>query len=158
MKEANVYYFSGAKVFPFLVLVLPSQSEPILITTSLEAGQARKESWIKDVRGFQCTETSLEAMVKQALADCNVERGSVVGVEIDYISSRSQTKLKSVIPHVRFGDGSSIPVDLRKRKSEKEISLIKKAAEIADKGMMAALEAIEPGKSELEIAAVRNFR
>ena len=44
--------------------------------------------------------------------------------------------------------------DLRRRKSAREIELLRHSVEVAEQGMAAALAAIEPGMTESEVAAV----
>jgi len=65
-------------------------------------------------------------------------------------------------PHAKpekleFADATSIMTDLRIVKSKEEIALIKTAGKVADAAMAAAIKAVKPGVSEIDIAAEAEY-
>jgi Xaa-Pro aminopeptidase len=60
--------------------------------------------------------------------------------------------IKNVLPKAKFEDATEILSDLRMVKSSAEIALLEKAAKITDEGAKTITEAIEVGKTEMEVA------
>ena len=65
-------------------------------------------------------------------------------------------------PHAKpekleFADATSIMTDLRIVKSKEEIALIRTAGKVADAAMAAAIKAVKPGVSEIDIAAEAEY-
>ena len=66
---------------------------------------------------------------------------------------RTYEVLQSKLPHATFPDGSGIIERLRAVKSERELVYIRQAARVAEIGMQAGLEAVEPGRHDVDLAA-----
>jgi len=71
----------------------------------------------------------------------------------DSLTVSTYLKLKERLDNVEFKDASNVMWSLRKIKDSDEISLMKKAAELTSLGMQKALEIVEAGISEREVAA-----
>ena len=80
--------------------------------------------------------------------------GARVGVEFDHLSLESQRKLQGVLPTSVLVDVARPAMRQRMIKSAEEIALIRAGARIADLGGAAAVEAIDLGVPEYEVAQV----
>ncbi|MDH3664688.1 MAG: aminopeptidase P family protein [Alphaproteobacteria bacterium] len=81
-----------------------------------------------------------------------IPNASRVGIEFDHISIERLEKLKSALPGVATTDIAAPAMRQRMVKSAEEIALIKEGARIADIGGFAAVEAMQVGAAEHEIA------
>lgn len=62
-----------------------------------------------------------------------------------------------VFPGIMIQDASRILARLRQEKDDGEVARVKRAAEIADAGMQAAFDALEPGITEAELAGEAEY-
>ncbi len=152
------YYLTGydtsGYVF-FQCIVLPAEGAPVLLTRRPDLEQARQTSIIEDIRiwydadGKDPTEDLLAILEERGLARARL------GVELDSfgLSARNHGRLQARLSGAELVDGSGVVRALRLVKSEAEIAYVRKAAEIADAGLVAMLEAAGPGVFEGEINA-----
>ncbi|KXB00602.1 hypothetical protein AKJ42_00040 [candidate division MSBL1 archaeon SCGC-AAA261C02] len=150
----NSHYLSETSAST-AAIITPQDS--ILLCSRLDLGQAEKESKISDIRTFSKSEVPIRED-EEALFG---EFGEVLGKILDEISAErigydqldSKTLQKLRDEHdAEFEEAPDTLEDLRMIKTEEEIKYLKKAAELAKKGMDTARELIEPGRSEIEIA------
>jgi len=78
--------------------------------------------------------------------------GSTIGIERDVYVMFFEL-FKKVNRQVEVRDVHSLIMELRMVKDEHEMELIKRASELCSRGMEAAMDTVEPGVSELEVAA-----
>lgn len=76
-----------------------------------------------------------------------------IGLEFESISGTTLNKLKTRLSDVRIVDGSGIVTWLRIVKTDREIAVMREAAEITDAAMKRAVEVIAPGVRECDAAA-----
>lgn len=165
-QPANLIYLAGyrtqlydSKFRPFLT-VLPSQGDPILIVPILEAGVAKKTSWLEEIHFWGST---LEAeaedpflLTEKVLRQKGLTKAKI-GIEKGFgqrigMSLTQFEKLKELLPGVEFVDSSNIIWKLRMVKSKREIDYLKEACRITDEAFKAAVEFIEEGTTEMDIA------
>ncbi|MGZ4123461.1 MAG: M24 family metallopeptidase [Tumebacillaceae bacterium] len=148
----NVFYLTGFDCHPherFMALCLQASGEAHLFVPSLEKDKA-DQSGFGNVIAVSDTDNPMEKL------------GNVVGsgpftqfaVEKQYMTVARFEQLQAV-----FGDAGSVAaedlmLDLRLRKDESELAIMKKAAEIADKAVAAGIAAIEVGKTEAELVTL----
>jgi Xaa-Pro dipeptidase len=133
--------------------LLPSNSEPVMILRAVDVGPFEQNSWLSRSVAFADWEDPI-----QVLADTIRELGCAqarVGLDEDsYCMPLSRFKqLASKLPDARFLDFSGVMAELRARKSEREIAVFRRAAEIGDLGIAAALQACGEGRSARDAAA-----
>ncbi len=75
-----------------------------------------------------------------------------VGIETDHLVMDYHNQLKTVFPQAKLSSITSFTMQQRMIKSDEEITLITKAAAIADIGGEAIYHEIAPGKREIDIA------
>jgi Xaa-Pro aminopeptidase len=158
MDSANIRYLSGFSTACFTIL-LPSEGEPLAIGLWLDIEEARKNSSIQDLLGFgypHPTMTGFEALMAKISQVVKNHGYSKAKVGLD--SWERYMMIKNILPEAQLTNAARILHTLRTIKSTEEIQHLRKAAEIADSGMEAAVEAIEIGVTELEIAAEAEYR
>ncbi|MEM3906804.1 MAG: Xaa-Pro peptidase family protein [Nitrososphaerota archaeon] len=162
--EENIFYFSGVRFFPPGVsytrpsfLVLPRDSDPILLVHENHLMHAKLSTWIKDVRSYSEMNAAPLDSIIQMFKDSGVlnskiaaELGYEQRINMPYITFRNlEMKISN-----QFIDGSHIIWRLRMKKMGEEIDCIKTACRILGKAYRELFESIVPGMSELEVASL----
>ncbi len=158
----NIRYLTGHKPTEGLgssVVILTQDEAPWLIVPQLELELA-KSSWIQNIRTYYSNPPSSSDVDSPTLEDCIREvvkslnlTSHVMGVELDFITARWFEELKRFFPDAGFKDISSVMTELRMVKDEAEIERLKVALKIAECGIRTAIEVIQPGITEIEVAA-----
>ena len=143
-KEENVHYFSGFRGDSTALLVTPEQL--ILVTDSRYTEQAAAEA-----PAYEIVEQrdGLYKKIAEVAMDCGI---IALAFEGGVLSYDSYTKMQGLLGEISFD--TSLNLDpLRQVKDADEIALIRRACKIADEGFAHILSYIQPGMTELEVAA-----
>ena len=76
-----------------------------------------------------------------------------IGIELDYLPARDFGKLDAALPNARFAAIDAMLDEMRQRKTDDEIALLRRLSRIADKAIGDAFAAVSPGDTEMDIAA-----
>lgn len=151
----NSHYLSETSAST-ATIITPQDS--ILLCSRLDLGQAGRESKISDIRTFSKSrvplregEEALFGEFGEMLAEI-LDEVSAKRIGYDQLNSKTLQKLRDE-HDAEFEEALDILQDLRMIKTEEEIKYLKKAAELARKGMEKAGELIGSGRTEIEIAA-----
>jgi len=144
-------YFAGTRWFRPSLLI-PAEGEPKVFVVENEAEEFKKRSWISDVEEYQDVETLMASVVLWIKSNGYQRVGLEFSVERDSYLLFYKV-FKRLNPDVEIVDVLDITYQLRMLKDPLELENVRRAGEIASKGMKLASELIEPGRSELEIAA-----
>ena len=123
---------------------------PVLFVGPLNAANARREAWIKDVRSAFELDIQLAELVQaggRRLARLGLVGGDVIPINV-------YNRCRQALPATEIVPADDIVAGLRVIKSDAEIALMRRAAQLADESLLAAIEQIMPGKTEIEIAAI----
>ncbi len=152
------YWLTGYDTFGycfFQCLVLGGV-EPVLLTRSADLRQAQLTSTIGDVRIWVDRDGATPADDLQALlADLGLA-GKRLGIETDThgLTAANYKKLAAALDgRAELVEASDLISELRLVKSEAEIIYARRAAELSDDALDAALDKIGPGADEGEILA-----
>lgn len=129
------------------ILLLPADGEPTLLVD----GRAWREDLvdIADVRN----DYNVAANAVAALRDRRLDESSVALVGSDILPVALYQSVTAALPKLRLEPLDDLLVDMRLRKSEAEIALLRSAAEVAGAGLRASLEAVRPGARETDVCA-----
>lgn len=155
----SLFYLAGYEGYTYWAeqaLVFSLQGdEPTLVVRDIDLPLVEESTWVEDIRTDHLgTEDPVE-IVRQVLAEKGL-LGTTLGVELQSRTfsagyfARFQAQLGEL---VRFDDASRILAKLRVQKSRAELQYIEAAAEMARRGMDAALAAVRPGVTEIELTA-----
>ena len=157
--QESMYWLSGYDTFGFCFfqcLLIDRRQEPVLLTRSADRLQAQMTSNIEDIRIYMDNDLANPA---NELAELIHERGLVgkrLGVELDThgLTAFNYLRLREAIGDlVELVDASELISRMRLIKSEAELSYTRKAAQLADDSLDAALATITPGANEGDILA-----
>jgi Xaa-Pro aminopeptidase len=142
LKPENRRYISGFTGTTGFVLI--SDNKAIFATDFRYTEQASEQC-----KGFEIKEINKDYTIYHLLKDLEVRR---LGIEDDYITYQTVNKIKESVDNVELVPLNGMLTNIRMIKDEKEIELISKAAEIADKAYEYILKNIKVGMTEREIA------
>lgn len=152
----NTRYLAGTTAAK--AVIVPTDGNPILVCSRLEFEQAKREGWIRDVRAFSSWKAPLRRGERvsfckpwKLVADCIQELGARA-VGYDYARKEFIRKLRAAYM-ASYHELPELMLELRKIKSREEVSLLRRSAKIATKGMRCAAESIAVSRTELEVAA-----
>lgn len=146
---ADIRYLSNyTQLAGSALVLLPLEHQPLLlIDQDWDLLRAKEVSSIPETRATADLVKEIPRIIKAFNIRENV---GVVGWSI--FPTPIYLAIRSSFPNVSFQDATEIVADLRMIKSQAEIQLIEKAAEITDEGVKAATEAIADGKTEVEVS------
>ncbi len=158
----NVLYYTGFFCPPFGRLhsaVVPRKGEPALIVSLIEDVRPQHCCYYEDIRLFDDWEMSpLENNVRlfgEVLRDHGISGGRL-GYEEDSVTVSFKAMIDSALGGFEFADVAHDTMRQRLIKSEEEIALIRQGVKICEVGGYAALEAMKPGVTEVEMARAAN--
>lgn len=158
-RQESMFYLTGYDTFGFCFfqcLVLTARGDFVLLTRAPDLRQARHTSIIEDIRvwvdaaGRNPAEDLLPILREQGLA------GKRVGVEYDAygLTAFNGRRLDAVLDGFCLSeDASNLVSELRAVKSDAEIEYVRRAGELADDALEAAIALCAPGAFEGDILA-----
>ncbi|WP_027527485.1 Xaa-Pro peptidase family protein [Bradyrhizobium sp. Ec3.3] len=163
-EPANANYLTGYDAYSFyiaqMVLVALDHDEPIWIGRGMDRISATMTTYLaeENIRAFPdaYVQSALSpyAYVAEVVKEIVGEKARI-GVEMAgyYYSARAHADLVKALPSVTFIDADLLVNWIRLVKSPAEIALMRQAGQIADAMMQRAIDFIEPGVRECDIAA-----
>lgn len=150
----NYYYLTG-DVRNVARMFLPQQGEPTIIVFDEEVEAAKTASGVQDVRGWR-TPAQLMQNFFQVVKEHEVSDKKVGFCAHSNPGFLVYKFLKSN-PKMQVIENEEVLMPLRYVKDREELAAMKRAAEAADKGMAAALDAVKKGVTEIEVAAEAEY-
>jgi Xaa-Pro dipeptidase len=126
--------------------------DPIYIVCTNEEVQARKESWIQDVRGYVEYQQSPMQFLADALRELGAAGGKV-GIEKWFLSLTYFEELSRLLPDAEFVDARPFFDRVRVIKTPEEIRRLEAACAATDRSIRTAFEAARPGMTERQVGA-----
>jgi len=158
-KQESMYWLTGYDTFGYVFfqcLVLDKSGNIILLTRAPDLRQAQNTSIIKDIRiWIDKADANPNDDLKRILNELKLE-GKKIGIEYDAygLTGRNAMLLnKSLNGFYKIEDKSELISKLRVIKSVKEISYVRKAAELADKALEEVWKNAKAGVSEAKVLA-----
>ncbi len=149
--QSSYTYFTGIKWLRPALLV-PNKGEPVAFISYGEVKGYSKRTWIKNIETFKEGGELIGKVTKNIRENNYKIIGMEFGIERDaYILFYEMFKRSN--PQVKLVDVSSILGEMRLLKDDIELSHIRQAGKIVSKAMEKALDLVEIGISETEIAA-----
>lgn len=155
----NIQYLIGsrAKCYQeFQVLFFTLEEAPLSILVRLaEVPELTDLSLADDVRGWGGREPEDPLVVFRAIMTEKGFQNRRIGLEVPefYMHAYTYEAIRDLLGDALVADASFLIHDLKLSKSPAELAYVRRAAEIADRGMQSAVDAIAEGVSEMEIAA-----
>jgi len=151
VRPSYLYYFSEFKPLgPRNAMVVSNAGDAaLLVEPAWDSLRASRESWIRDVRGSSDFLKDLTNLIREFKITGPV---GLVGSKdmIDDLYAGIQREVNITL-------ADNIIEDMAKQKTEADLAIDRKAAEIADVGFNAFLEYARPGTLEYELVAHMEF-
>jgi len=144
----------------YAAAVIPKRREPVLIAPNMESRRARAFSWVQDVRAYsdeQPTAVQLMLEIKKVCDEIGIGGGKV-GIEGDVIPYGLYKGLRETLPSTSFEDISTTMMKQRLIKSQEEIAVARKGAEICGVAVRAGEDAIAEGSTEVDVAIAAELK
>ncbi len=156
----NTWYLSEAVIDTqrtllerLAVVVWAKGAEPIYIVCTNEETQARKDSWIQEIRGYVEYQESPMAFAAQALTEVGAASGRV-GIEKHYLNAHYYEEFAGLLPNARLVEAGRFLDRVRALKTPLEILRLEEAALATDRAIRKGFTAARPGMSEKEIGVL----
>ena len=142
--------------------IIPKESEAVLLINNGIIENAKEMSWIKDIRTTPTgvwiyrlkkhedfADSTARGIVK-ILEERGLTRGRI-GIEKWSMSVDMYEQLKGNLPEAQFCDIEGIFSNLRYHKADEEVTRLRKAAEITERGIEAAMASVKEGVTDFDI-------
>ncbi|RLI11374.1 hypothetical protein DRO33_04175, partial [Candidatus Bathyarchaeota archaeon] len=147
-RPSNIFYATGFKGGSRLIV--PAEGEPAILVGGVDLTAAQEH--------FSRTPEAVRVVhlrLGEKLDDRTIKLLKEMGISklgFDELPIKTYSRLAKELGRGNLADLSGPIWDLRKSKDELEKELVREACRMAVKGMEAASELMEPGRTELEIA------
>jgi len=155
---ANTWYLSECNIMTqkqlperLAMVVWPKVGDPVYVVCGLEEGQARAETWIKDIRSYLEFVQSPVELAVAAVHELGLAKGRI-GYEATFLTAHYYDQLKAGLP-----DATLVPADgffdrVRMIKTPQEQALLEQAFRATDRAIRRAFVATAPGQTEKEVS------
>ncbi|HEX6469585.1 MAG TPA: Xaa-Pro peptidase family protein [Streptosporangiaceae bacterium] len=152
----NIYYLLGLNhqgYFSFTLVVLPLDGHPILVARAMEHATLRAQVPSCEHVGYDEDDDPAE-VVAAVIRRCTA-RSATLGLEraAMFFPVGVWERIRELLGDRSWTDGSGIVEHVRAVKSAREITYIRRAAEISDSAVRAGVESAGTGRTERMVAA-----
>lgn len=145
LQNADLFYFSGS--IQQGVLYIPAEGEPLYMVRR-DHGRARMESGLKQVVPLRSPKD-----IPGLLAEHGLPQPAAAGMELDVVPVALFQRFQKVFGATELRDATPLIRQVRAIKSDYEIEIMKDAALQVDAMVKHAMEVIQVGMTDLELAA-----
>ena len=157
--QESMYWLTGYDTFGFCFfqcMLVPQGGRPVLLTRAPDLRQARFTSNLGDIRIWKDAADAEPARDLRALLEEFGLEGARLGIERDThgLTAAAGRSVDAILgDFAELADASQLVSRLRLIKSEAELACARRAGELVDAGLDAALPQVRPGGDEGEILA-----
>jgi Xaa-Pro dipeptidase len=148
--------YEPTSTFFYQALIVPSGVEPLtLLCNKAELALCCETCWIDDVRVLWTYEDQV-ARTLEVLRERDLTRGTRrLGLSLSsyYLMPTHAFELRAALPDAELVDTSAALDELRLVKTDTEVEYLRRAAHIADLGVVAGINAIHEGVTDREAMA-----
>jgi Xaa-Pro dipeptidase len=158
-RQESMYYLTGYDTFGYVYfqcLVLGADGSTVLLTRAPDLRQAQQTSDVADIRIWVDLPDANPALDLRAILEERGFKGQHLGVEYEAygLTAANGKRLEAALDGVcRLSDASRLVSRLRVVKSPAEQAYLRRAAELSDAALDAALPLVAPGGFEGDILA-----
>lgn len=135
-----------------VMLVWPRRGKPVILANKTAAGLVERDGWIDDMVLYEAYVDSPHAKLGELLAGMGLASARV-GFERDYWSVAHWETLQKAAPKIAVADCTALMDSVRWIKTDGEVALIRKAADLLDDAYLEAFGRIRPGDTERKVHA-----
>lgn len=153
---ANVLYLSGYQTFSPNAgecVIVTLEADPTLIVPPTELGGALIHSWLIDRRGYPSRHTRMGYIATILKFHDFADAMIALELQLPGLSPLEYEEIQRALPKAAFTDATGVVHNVKKVKSQTELSQIRLAAAVTDMGISASVEAAREGATDNHIAA-----
>ena len=135
-----------------VMLVWPRNGKPVIVANKIAAGLAQRDGWIKDIVLYEAYVDSPQETLAEVLRNTQLASGKV-GFEKDYWSAAHWKAVQRALPRMKIAACTALMDRVRWIKTDEEVKLIRKAADLLDDAYLEAFNRIRPGDTERKVHA-----
>ncbi len=151
----NLIYFTGVTQIECLSVLIPGEGEACAIALWLDADYVRERSGMR-THAYHFPRQSLGPALVKRIREFGFQQPRL-GFERYFVDFSIYDALSAAFPRESFTGAGELFYKIRSVKEPGEIELIRRASKAACEGMTAALKAIRPGVSELDVLAEAEY-
>jgi len=155
VNRENLIYFTGVTQIECLAVLIPQSGDPCAVALWLDAKFVEKESGLA-VYGYPFPRETLGMKILERIKDYGLEKPRI-GFERYFVDFAVYDGLRQVFPQDHFIGAADLYYRLRAVKEPEEIEKLRLASQAVCKGMEAAVRAVRPGISELDVLAEAEY-
>lgn len=155
VNRENLIYFTGVTQIECLAVLIPKTGDPCAIALSLDAGYVGRESGVP-CYGYPFPKETLVAKIIERIQAYGLSRPRI-GFERYFVDFAVYDGLRQVFSEDDFVGAGELLYRMRSVKESQEIENLRRAAGAVCRGMEAAVKAVHPGVSELEVLAEAEY-
>ncbi len=152
----SILYFSGVPIRSLLgwdriaAVVWPREGLPTLIVCNIDESLARAQSRIQDVRSYvEFAESPIEK-VAQVIEEKGLA-AKHIGLQMEFLTAAQSEELASLLPDAGLEECDRLLDSVRASKTDKEITLLTEAFNVAEKAIHTGLSEAEVGMTPKEV-------
>ena len=135
-----------------VMLVWPRNGKPVMVTNKTAAGLVERDGWIDTKVLYEAYVDSPQEKLAEVLAEMKLAAGKV-GFERDYWSVAHWQAVQQAAPRLNMADCTALMDRVRWIKTDAEVALIRRAADLLDEAYLLAFQRIRAGDSERKVHA-----
>lgn len=135
-----------------VILLWPRRGEPVIIANKTASGLAQRDAWAGSVVMYEGYVESPYQRLARAIDDAGLGRGRI-GMEFDYVSARDWQVMQACLPGVALQDCTDLMNRVRWIKTDEEVAMIRRAADLLDDVYLEVFRRVRPGDTERKIHA-----
>lgn len=155
VNRENLIYFTGVTQIECLAVLIPKTGDPCAIALSLDAEYVGRESGVP-CYGYPFPKETLVAKIIERIQAYELSRPRI-GFERYFVDFAVYDGLRQVFNEDDFVGAGELLYRMRSVKESQEIENLRRAAGAVCRGMEAAVKAVHPGVSELEVLAEAEY-
>jgi Xaa-Pro aminopeptidase len=130
-----------------VLLVWPRDGEPVVVLNKIAEGLTRRDSSVDRIEVYEAYTESPFQRLARVLKELGLARERV-GFERSYVSAAHWEEVQRELPHLTMVDCSAMLDEVRWIKTEAEIRLLKKGADLLDDAYLEVFPTIRAGETE----------
>lgn len=152
----NLIYFTGNTELECMALIIPQEGDPVGVTLWLDVEYLKENSGLTNITGYVFPRQDLVSRAVEVVKSMGLNRPRI-GFEKYFVDFIVYQGLRAAFSEQNFVNATELIYRIRSVKSTYELERIRRASEIVVKGMRAAITAVRPGITELDILAEAEY-
>ncbi|MFL6543783.1 MAG: M24 family metallopeptidase, partial [Candidatus Udaeobacter sp.] len=135
-----------------VMLVWPRNGDPVIVANKIAAGLAERDSWVRKLVLYEAYVESPQQKLVEVLQETGLATGKV-GFENDYLSAVHWNEIQKAAPKLQMVPCTELMDRVRWIKTDDEVALIRRAADLLDDAYLETFRRIKPGDTERKVHA-----